>query len=281
MSPRWRIIDTGAMDPVANMALDETLYRSYQRNPSKPTFRIYGWSTPSLSVGYSQDPDEDLDIELCRKRSVPFVRRITGGGIILHGNEITYSLVSSKEDLGIKSQVEASYRVISSFLISFYAAMGIDARFACDISPHEELGRSSAVCFAAKEKYDIVVDGIKIGGSAQKRSKEMIFQHGSIPLNFLAGRASSFTRANRPRKDDDSSATCLEELLGLEIKSSRLSHLLKTAFVKTFNLDYEETALSEEEDSLFAGLKAAKYETQDWNYHRVDRWKDLHSAQRG
>jgi len=270
MSPRWRVIDTGAMGPFANMAFDEALLRSYRHNSSQPTLRIYGWRGPCLSLGYSQDPDDVLDIGLCRERSVPFVRRITGGGIILHGNELTYSLVCSREDLGIQSQVEASYKAISSFLISFYGSLGIDAAFARDISAGERLGASSALCFAAKEKYDIVVDGKKMGGSAQKRSRDVIFQHGSIPLNFNAGQASSFLRSKATGKNE-CFATCLEELLGIELKVSRLSQLLMNVFVRSFNVDISQGDLSDKEKDMFTRLKKYKYESNEWNYKRMDK----------
>ncbi len=270
MTSHWRIIDTGAMDPFSNMALDETLLKSYEENPSRPTFRIYGWSKPGLSFGYSQDPSDELDLDICKARSVPVVRRITGGGIILHGNEITYSLVCSKEDLGIRSQVEASYKVISSFLISFYAALGIDARFACDIPSEEKLGIPSTICFAAKEKYDIIVYDKKIGGSAQKRSRDTIFQHGSIPLNFGAGYASSFLRT-RPSGKPENGATSLEEILGLELKISKLSQLLRTAFVRSFNIEVSDGSLSQGEKALFSRLKNGKYETAAWNFLRRDK----------
>jgi len=258
------------MDPFANMALDETLLRSYREKSSQPTLRIYGWREPSLSLGYSQDLAGELDVELCKARSVPIVRRITGGGIILHANELTYSLVCSKEDLGIRSQVEASYKVISSFLISFYAALGIDAAFACDISSDDNLGTPSAICFASKEKYDIVVGDKKIGGSAQKRSKDVIFQHGSIPLNFNAGSASSYMRTKSTDNIEDS-ATSLEEILGLELKVSMLSRLLRIAFIRSFNLEVREGGLSKMEEAIFNELKTNKYETSDWNYCRKDK----------
>ncbi|MCX5678419.1 MAG: lipoate--protein ligase family protein [Candidatus Omnitrophica bacterium] len=270
MSVSWRIIDTGPMDPAANMAFDEAILQGYQCHSSPPTLRIYGWKNPGLSLGYSQDPEQELDIEFCRKVSMPFVRRITGGGIILHGNELTYSLVCSKSDLSIPAHVLSSYKIISSFLIAFYNALGIKARFACDVVKNETLSEPSAICFAAKEKYDIVSGGRKIGGSAQKRTRGVIFQHGSIPFNFDRGRALSFSRAELPR-GSEYDAVCLEEVLGRGVNAADMSKVMIRAFTESFDIRAEVGGLSSAEEECFSKLKTMKYESSDWNFNRIDR----------
>ena len=269
MSVRWRIIDAGAMGPYSNMAFDEALLRGYRWHSSPPTLRIYRWSRPSLSLGYSQRPERELDIDLCRKMSIPYVRRITGGGIILHGNELTYSLIGRKEELGITSRVAASYKIICRFLIAFYDSLGIKAGFACDASLDEDLGRPSALCFAAKEKYDIVVGGRKIGGNAQKRSGEIVFQHGSIPLNFDSGRASSFLRI-KESPGCESGALCLPEILGEDMDAQEMAKALKSAFINSFDVLAAPGGLSDAEAEIFTALREVKYESANWNYSGID-----------
>ncbi len=243
MKSRWRIIDTGAADAFTNMALDEALLRSYSLHSSPPTFRVYGWKSAALSLGYSQDAREALGAGAPDS----FVRRITGGGIIRHGKELTYSLVCAKEDLGIPERVALSYKIISSFLITFYKKLGLDAAFACDVAgPGEKFGIPSAFCFDSKEKYDIVVGGRKIGGSAQKRSGNVIFQHGSIPFGPL------------------------EELLKRPVKAAGLSGSLIGSFKATFGITTEEGGLSSSEETLFQELKARKYASREWNFDRID-----------
>ena len=270
MNPSWRIIDTGALEPAENMAFDEAILRGYERRSSPPTLRIYGWKEPGLSVGYSQDPARELDMELCRKRSMPFVRRITGGGIVLHGNELTYSLVCSKADLNIPARVLSSYKIVSSFLIAFYRTLGIKAAFACDVVKDEVLSAPSAICFAAKEKYDIVLGGRKIGGSAQKRTRGVMFQHGSIPFNFDKGRASSFSRVKPPR-GGEGDAVSLEDALGRGVSAPEMSKALIKAFIGSFDVRAEAGGLSDEEEEYFTKLKAIKYESPDWNLNRIDK----------
>lgn len=243
MKSCWRIIDTGPADAFTNMAFDETLLRSYSIHSSSPTFRVYGWEPAALSLGYSQVARETLGAEAPDL----FVRRITGGGIIRHGNELTYSLVCAKEDLGIPERVVSSYRIICSFLIEFYKRLGLDAAFACDVAaPGEKFGVPSAFCFDSKEKYDIVIGGRKMGGSAQKRSSSVIFQHGSIPFDQL------------------------EELLGRAVKATELSKVLIESFTTTFGLMAEKGRLSAAEESIFLDLKTRKYQSREWNFDRID-----------
>lgn len=265
MDGRWRIIDTGPQDPFTNMAFDEAILRGYELHSPQPTLRIYGWKPSSLSIGISQDPEETLDMESLQRDSMPFVRRITGGGMILHADEITYSLVCSKKDLDIPARVVSSYKIICSFLIAFYKSLGIEAKFASDLDSSEELGRPSALCFAAKEKYDIVVDGRKIGGNAQKRSKDLIFQHGSIPIGIDMRKASSLLNKDRQSVDLGDS-TSLEEILGRRPELPELSEVLIRSFIGTFDVRAFAGKLTDEEHEIFMNLRKSKYETRDWNY---------------
>jgi lipoate-protein ligase A len=113
------------------------------------------------------------------------VRRITGGGAIYHSEELTYSLVCSVDQVKASGSVLHSFKVICAFLLSLYKSLGLEADFAIESKPdyfnNKKILGSAPFCFAAKEKYDILIGNKKIGGNAQKRSKGIIFQHGSIP----------------------------------------------------------------------------------------------------
>ncbi len=164
------------------MATDEMIFRGYIKDRI-PVFRIYSWSIPSFTYGLSQDPARDINIPLCHQDGIGMARRITGGGVLSHHDEITYSFVCGKEDIGDNS-VFASYRKICSFLILFYESLGLKPRFACEEADFSNRNMASPICSASREKYDIVINGRKIGGNAQKRSRDTIFQHGSIPLKY-------------------------------------------------------------------------------------------------
>ena len=93
MTPAWRFLDTGCGDAAYNMAVDEALLLSHEAGHSPPTLRVYTWSSPTLSFGYAQDVEKEVDAAACREHGVTPVRRPTGGRAVLHDEEATYSVV--------------------------------------------------------------------------------------------------------------------------------------------------------------------------------------------
>lgn len=179
---KFRLIRSGPADAGYNMALDEKIFRTFLED-GVAVFRVYGWSSPSFTYGVSQKPENEIDIGLCAVNGVGIAKRMTGGGVLFHHDEITYSLVCAKEDIGEPESVFVSYRRITAFLISFYKSLGLDASFAIEEEDFKSRCAPHELCSASREKYDIVINGKKIGGNAQKRKKRAVFQHGSIPLS--------------------------------------------------------------------------------------------------
>ncbi|MFH1442309.1 MAG: lipoate--protein ligase family protein [Candidatus Omnitrophota bacterium] len=264
MTNNWRFIYNKPMDVYSNMAFDEALFQGYYAGCSKPTLRVYSWSNPSFSLGYFQDAGKELDLKKCAKENIDFVRRITGGGIIFHDQEITYSLICSREDLKILDSVAGSFKKICSFLINFYKSLGLDAKFAVDADDSRRLTEPCAFCFASKEKYDIVIDKKKIGGSAQKRRRNVIFQHGSIPLWLDIGKPSVFLN-KKLDKNITQEICCLQDFLDKMPCAEELTDLLKKSFEQSFGLCLKEAGLNDKEKLFYQDLKEKKYKTKKWN----------------
>ncbi|MDD5505679.1 MAG: lipoate--protein ligase family protein [Candidatus Omnitrophica bacterium] len=179
----FRLIRSIPQSAEYNMALDEKIFLRYIKD-GIPVLRIYAWQAPSLTFGISQQPEAHIDLNKCSRDGVEVAQRITGGGVLFHNHEITYSLVCSKEDIGEDKKVFVSYRQACSFLIYFYKSLGLKAVFALEADGFKHKSLPHQLCSAAHEKYDIVIGARKIGGNAQKRSRQAIFQHGSIPLSI-------------------------------------------------------------------------------------------------
>lgn len=184
----FQIIRSGHADGETNMRFDAEMFGNFDPSDPRPVFRVYGWDPPAVSIGRFQRPEDFLDLEACERRGIPVVRRITGGGAIFHAREVTYSFVCPASILPAGLSVAESFKRLTSFLISAYTSLGLDARYAVDAAsdasslPASELGKPTAVCYAGQERYDILVGGKKLGGNAQRRTRDVIFQHGSIPL---------------------------------------------------------------------------------------------------
>jgi lipoate-protein ligase A len=179
----WRLIDTGPLSGVENMAVDEALLQHFDPVTSLPILRLYGWQPAALSIGRFQKAVDDLDLERCRADQLSVVRRITGGGAIYHNGELTYSIICGPQQIPAAATTKDSFRVLTSFLLGLYRALGLQADYAVDLAPAGcRLGARTPLCFAGRESYDILVNGRKLGGNAQRRLRRVIFQHGSIPL---------------------------------------------------------------------------------------------------
>ena len=182
----WRFIDSGNGSPAFNMALDEALLEWNSQGKFPPVIRFYGWNPATLSIGYFQKVEKEIDMEAVRKQNIGFVRRPTGGRAVLHEHELTYSVIVSEAHPAMPKTVTEAYRVISEGILKGFHQLGLDAYFAV---PKTEADREalksphSAVCFDAPSWYELVVEGRKVAGSAQTRQKGVILQHGSILID--------------------------------------------------------------------------------------------------
>jgi len=263
----WRLIDTGSLPGPVNMAIDEALLRSFDPASSQPILRLYGWSPPALSLGRFQKAGEVLDLERCREDDVPVVRRITGGGVIYHADELTYSIVCDPDQIPPAASVKDSFRVLTGFLLAFYRRLGLEAAYALDAAPAgTRLGERTAFCFAGKESFDILADGCKIGGNAQRRTKGLIFQHGSIPLVNRAHTGLGYLREQGAEQAH--CATSLAEC-GIVAEPDSLRQELMAAFSASFNVELCKEQLSAQEQAYAEQLGQMKYASDNWNLEGV------------
>ena len=261
-----RLIRSGFCDAATNMAIDEAIFLSYRENVSVPTLRLYGWKPAAISIGRSQNPQETLDLDAFQEQNVTFTRRPTGGGIIFHDHELTYSIILAQSDIGLSYRVKESFESITSFLITAYRNLGIEACFAKNIFRSIPENHTIAdFCFSRKEEYDILANGRKLGGNAQKRRRNIILQHGSIPLSFDKTKASQLLKGNRASGALD--ITTIADVAKAKINEESLSDALIKAFSARFKTTLKLDNLTNEEKILANELKTYKYTNTGWNFH--------------
>lgn len=249
------------------MAIDEALLRSFAPATSLPILRLYGWNPPALSLGRFQKAAEVLGLERCRADGVAVVRRVTGGGVIYHADELTYSLVCAPGQIPPAASIKDSFRVLTGFLLAFYRGLGLDAAYAADVvTDGTRLGERTAFCFAGKESFDVIINGLKIGGNAQRRLKGIIFQHGSIPLHNRATTGLSYMREQAPEHAEGtlSLAEC-----GVHAEVQFLEESLAAAFGGYFGVELLSDLLSAPERAYIERLLLNKYSTEQWNLEGI------------
>jgi len=171
----------------ANMALDEALLDEVAAHKAFAYIRTYEWSIPTLSLGYFQSLNEALTES--RFRSVPIVRRPTGGGALWHDREITYAVVIPA-DHPLARQTKTFYRAVHEALANVIRPHGLPIDRRGDVSNrlveigHQETrtGSRPFLCFTDRDPEDLVSGRFKLVGSAQRRRAGAVLQHGSVLL---------------------------------------------------------------------------------------------------
>lgn len=148
------------------------------------TLRLYRWSEPTLSLGHFQQEAEINDA--WPFASLKRVQRRTGGGAILHHHEWTYSLtIPNRPELGLKGHSEEIYRSVHNSVVDGLRQLGWDAKLSeeCSCALTKDTGKKEAfLCFMRRSPVDVVIGQDKIMGSAQRRGKSGLLQHGSLLL---------------------------------------------------------------------------------------------------
>ena len=273
----WRFIDSGNCSPSFNMALDEALLDWHSEGKIPPVIRFYGWNPPTLSVGYFQKVEKEIDMEAVKAHELGFVRRPTGGRGVLHEHELTYSVIVSEDHPEMPKSVTEAYRVISEGILKGFHHLGLEAYFAVPKTVEERdalKNPRSAVCFDAPSWYELVVEGRKVAGSAQTRQKGVILQHGSILLDLDEDKLFSLFKYSNERVKERMKKAFKDKAVAINAISPRRITLeeAKEAFNKGFaeglNIDLESYQLTEEEIAYVQKIAKERYESDEWNFKR-------------
>ena len=264
----WRVIVSPDTDPYMNMAVDEALLQTYSHNKQMPVLRFYSWKPSAVSIGISQKPMDALDLPVLRNENIVFVRRMTGGEGMYHDAEITYSIVCSKNDLSLPVSVRKSFRVITEFILDAYREFGLKPCYAGDTQEYSH-GETSSFCYSTKEHFDVLVNEKKLGGNAQKRTGDIIFQHGSIPLQLDFPTIKRYFRGELG--DIENNINSLSQACGRDIEFKEGIKQLKNSFAKVFSVKLINSLLNVQELDLANTLCEEKYKTGNWNYFRRTR----------
>jgi lipoate-protein ligase A len=169
-SETWLLLDSGPGAADFNMALDEALLE-FASLLGKPVARFYSWTERAASFGYSQKYGEVAQLTLLR----PLVRRPTGGGLVPHDADWTYSLVFPPGHWWHVSRATESYHRVHDWIHDAFASFAIPTQLAPN-----RLKEPAGQCFAGAERHDVLWRGKKIAGAAQRRNRQGLLIQGSV-----------------------------------------------------------------------------------------------------
>ncbi len=160
------------------MTLDRLLFERYQTQIQRPIFRFYYSSAPWVSVGYAAEKKAGYALSASQHslQNIPVCRRITGGGTVIHGKDLIFSLFARRSDNPEKFEsVETSYQHIHEAIRRAFQKLGKSAQF----FQKDEL-KNGRDCFLNPVETDLHFDHRKIAGGAQKRSGDLFLHEESI-----------------------------------------------------------------------------------------------------
>lgn len=254
-----RFLETGFKSAAENMAIDEAILEEVAAGRSGPTLRLYGWRPAAISIGYFQSLEEEVDVAACREHGVDVVRRMTGGGAVLHEDEITYSIhIPEKSEMVSKGILE-SYGEICSGVLEGCGILGLKAQFV----PLNDLV--------------VPIDGVlkKFSGNAQTRSRGVVVQHGTILLNVDVEKMFSLLKVPSEKlkgkliTDIKQRVTGLSTALSRTITFDEARGIFQEGFQKAFkNHKLIRDRLTATEETRARVLAREKYGNDTWNKRR-------------
>jgi lipoate-protein ligase A len=253
---RWHFLLSEPADGATNMALDEALMRRASRT-GDAVFRVYSWSSPTLSLGRNQRAAGCYDETAAASLRIGFVRRPTGGRALLHHHEVTYSATLSSAD---SHSAREAYDFINEVLLSGLNALGVSVAKATNgVSVPPGL----RPCFDVPAERELVISDRKLVGSAQWRHEGALLQHGSI---LVRDDQALINRVLRDPLPDVRAAATLSEALGFAPSISDVADALRHALEQ--RTGGQSTDFDVDEMQAETALLRRAYEDASWTWRR-------------
>jgi lipoate-protein ligase A len=243
--PHCRLLPFHVAEGARNMAADETLLQAATAGTA--SFRLYGWSQPTLSLGYFQSSAASRAYP--RLGELAWVRRPSGGAALVHHLEVTYALALPPGAPWQKSG-ESWLRRMHVLLADALASLAVTAQM-CVEAEEKKLG--DVLCFLHQTPGDLLIGGTKIVGSAQRKQRGALMQHGSI---LLAG--SPWT----PQLSG------IQELTGAALSAQTLCTAVVEQVVRQTGWQLVVSEWTPRERERIDELVAGKYSQPAWNSKR-------------
>ncbi len=226
---KWYLWQDGTHSPYFNMAMDELLLE-HAPEIGRPLIRIYRWDRKAVSFGTSQLFPEDAAAD-----GYAVVRRPTGGGVVYHDCDLTYTAVIPAGHSILQLDRMSSYKVFHQALVPALEAAGVHAALKPDETP--DVDRATMQCFVSPSRFDVMTeDGGKFAGAAQRRTRAGILHQGSLMLSATGG-------------DWD-----------------KLAQILLAALASDFGVEFENWEPDAAWLDAADALAVAKYATGEWNH---------------
>lgn len=271
----WRVIISNNNNAAENMAIDESIFNAVRNKEVNPTIRFYNWLKPTVSIGYNQNANQEIDFKLLEKFGYDFVRRPTGGRMVLHDSEITYSVISPARGR-LSGSIQTTYKEISSALMEGLSALGIKVNAEKGSLSSNSQRKLKNPCFSSASRFELTYNHKKIVGSAQVRKDNCLLQHGSILLHKNQKHIVNIIPALNPKQRQrlklilSKKTIAINQILETPVKFKDAVKILVDSFQKKWNDEkfVLNNDLSINEIKKAKNLISSKYKSYEWNMRK-------------
>ncbi len=241
MQEKWRLLKTIKVDGSTQMATDEALMNSVRNKNQPTTLRFYQWEPQCVTLGHMQNAKEEVDFDYCKENNISIVQRISGGGCVLHNQELTYSLIIPQDK--IDSNVTERFKLILDCIRLAFQKVGIMAKF--------------------KPINDLTVKEKKISGSAQTTIDGVILIHGTMLLDVDIELMQKVLKNPKFKQKEniENAITSLKSELGYDVEIEILTQLIVNEFNVLHAAEFYKGDLSDKELEEIDKLKITKYKS--------------------
>ncbi|MHA1125110.1 MAG: lipoate--protein ligase family protein [Candidatus Heimdallarchaeota archaeon] len=259
MTEEWRLIWVDTIgDCYHNMGLDKAILNAVSKEEVPNTIRLYRWDPSAVSIGYFQSMKKVVDIEQCKKMSVDYIRRITGGGAVYHDfeGEMTYSVNCLNTENRLPQDITKIYDVICGGIVDGLTELGVTAEF--------------------KPINDIVLEknGKKISGSALTRKQGVVSQHGTILRKVNVERMFSLLIVPDEKIKDKLISSAKERVSSLELELGQapsfedIGNALISGLEGKLKIKLVKEEITKEEVSEAENYANEQFRSEEWMFKR-------------
>jgi len=235
-----------------SLGIDEAIFSSVSSENTLPTIRLSRVSKSGVSVGFHQNINDEVNVDVCKKLGIVVSRRLTAGGAVFHDQEIVYSITLPIGTPISPEDVKVSYETICNGLVDGLQLLGIDAKF--------------------KPFNDVIVHNKKISGSAQTRRSGFLLQQGTILMDVDVDKMFEILKVPKEKikgkfiEEIKNSITSVRKELNRDISYIEVSEALKQGFIDCWKAELIEDILTDREIKFAELIVKETFGNDDWNY---------------
>lgn len=174
------VIDSGNLGAEENMSIDRDLLASLEETP---LLRFYGWRSPGITYGHFIKPEKFLNLDEIHCSGWELARRPTGGGIIFHLWDFTFSFLLPASHPSFSHNTLNNYALVNSMVADSLEEL-IDIKKISLLQAVKANAGTEYFCMAQPTIYDLIINGKKVGGAAQRKTKKGFLHQGSLSIHL-------------------------------------------------------------------------------------------------